>query len=140
MLGVLQGGRSPSLLLVAGCQGPLSSQRRKRVMASSRGSELPIKEPPGVNRLSPALSHPPGERCGKGWIFSSNKLYSGLLCFNQSLIRQGVLSCCSDPVPLLDLRAGVSPPSRFPFPPHSRLCHFPCNDLSRQSRGCTSPH
>lgn len=84
-----------------------------------------------MHRLSPALSHLPSELCGKHWLLLLNKLYRGLLHFNQSLVIRGVLSCCSDPVPCLDLRAGAqasSPApeslSRFLFPPRNRRCCF----------------
>ena len=128
--------------VLGGCRGPSSAPRRSRpgapfLAVGEEGDGITPRArscPSGalrVHGLSPALSHPPGKCCGKCWLLLLNKLYRGLLRFNQSLVIRGVLSCCSDPVPLLDLRAGAqaSPPapaslSRFPFPFHSRRCHF----------------
>ena len=128
--------------VLGGCRGPSSAPRRSRpgapflaVGEEGDGITPTARSCPSgalrVHGLSPALSHPPGKCCGKCWLLLLNKLCRGLLRFNQSLVIRGALSCCSDPVPLLDLRAGAqaSPRapaslSRFPFPFHSRRCHF----------------
>lgn len=122
---------TPRLRRITACREPLSSRRVKGVMASPPQHGAAHQGAPRVHRLSPALSHLPSKLCGKHWLLLLNKLYRGLLHFNQSLVICGVLSCCSDPVPRLDLRAGAqasSPApeslSRFLFPSRNRRCCF----------------
>lgn len=125
---------APRLPHAAACREPLSSLRARRVMGSPPWHRAAHHGAPRARGLSPALSLPPGKRGGKHWLLLLNKLYRGLSRFNQSLVIRGVLSCCSDPILLLDLRAGAqehNPPSLapaslsgFPFPSRSRQCHF----------------
>lgn len=121
--GCCRGAAAPRLSHITACREPLSSLRVRRVMASPPRHGVAHQGVPGAHGLSPALSHPPGKRCGKCWLLLLNKLFRGLLRFNQSLVIHGVLSRCSDPLPLLDLRAGAqaSPPGptqqvSLPFP------------------------